>query len=240
MEELQYDTPEFDPSVGRCHMKLTAQLCVAPNARIESLTGKAGGLNQGLWALHDSSQALILKLIKKHRVHPMVPTETENFLRLSREYPALLHERGLAFPLKIFRCRGPSGNKTHDLVVMRRAGGQSFSEVINRKWKTRQISELMQDFEDAGCFLANMHNKYGLQHGDFQPNNLFYDEANKQFTMIDVADLAPSSTMLIQEGDVEHFSKGVRLLASCLGDQLQADGLRYFKAGYSRCRRANC
>jgi hypothetical protein len=234
VDNLQYDTPEFDPSAQICKSQLAGHLGLAPNARIEALMGHAGGLNMGMWSVTDSSQALILKLIKCQRHHPMIPTETESFLKLSREYPALLNDRDVAFPLRIFRCRGPAGNTTHDLIVMRRASGESFSDVITRKWNSKNASELMQYFEAAGSFLGAMHAKYGLQHGDFQPNNLFYDEATKQFTMIDIADLAPSSYMVIQEGDVEHFCKGVRLLAKCLGEQLHIDGLRYFKAGYNR------
>lgn len=237
VDDLDYDTPECDPTAPKCHRQLVGLLGLACDARIEPLLGQAGGLNKGLWAVSGSSQALILKLVGSQRSHPMLPTETESFLKLYREYPSLLHDRELAFPLKIFHCRRCGGNATHDLIVMRKAPGESFSDVISRKWKGGRASELMVHFEAAGSFLASIHNRYGLQHGDFQPNNLFYDEATNHFTMIDLADLGPNSFM-VQESDVEHFCKGVGLLASVLGDQLQVDGLRHFQAGYSKIRPA--
>jgi hypothetical protein len=236
IEELQYDTTEFDLSSPKCHRQLAFFLGLSKNARIEALVGQAGGLNQGLWAVHSSSQELICKLINTQRSHPMLPTETECFTRLAREYPNLLNDRDLAFPLKIFHCCRSGGTTTHDLIVMRRAPGESFSDIVSRKWKGGRLSELMTHFEAAGVFLASIHNRYGLQHGDFQPNNLFFDEATNQFTMIDIADLASSTQMMVQEGDVEHFCKGIQLLASVLGEQVHIDGLRHFQAGYNKNR----
>mmetsp|Transcript_19110 Transcript_19110/g.30668 ORF Transcript_19110/g.30668 Transcript_19110/m.30668 type:complete len:541 (+) Transcript_19110:41-1663(+) len=234
IDDLQYDTPEFDPASPKCLRQLVLLLGLSRSARIEPLVGHAGGLNKGLWAVHGSSEALILKLVNSQRSHPMLPTETECFVKLAREYPSLSQDRDLAFPLKIFHCRRRGGSVTHDLIVMRRAPGESFSDLVSRKWKGGRAMELMNHFDAAGCFLASIHNRYGLQHGDFQPNNLFYDEATNRFTMIDVADL--SSSMVITESDVDHFCKGVRLLASVLGDQLHIDGLRRFQAGYGKTR----
>lgn len=233
VEDLLFDTTDFDPSVCRVKLQLASKLGLGQNARLEALANNGGGLNHGIWTLQDSSQSLMLKRVPSQRHHPMIPTESESFQKLARDFPSLLHDRDLAFPLKIFRCRGPASQKAYDLIVMRKAPGKIFSDVINRKWKSRQISELMQDFEALGSFLANVHNKYGLQHGDFQPSNIFFEEASKRFTMIDLADLAPQSSM-VQESDVEHFCAGLRLLAKCFGDQLQSEGSRHFKAGYGK------
>lgn len=216
-------------------LQLASKLGLAQNAKVEALKSNGGGLNHGIWTFCDISQVLMLKLVPSQRHHPMVPTECEGFLRLAREYPSLLHDQDLAFPLRIFRCQGPSGQKTHDLIVMRKAAGEIFSDIINRRCRNQQVSELMQDFEALGGFLANIHNKYGLQHGDFQPSNIFFDEASRHFTMIDVADLAPQSTM-VQESDVEHFCAGLRLLAKCFGDRLHSEGSWHFKAGYGKLR----
>jgi serine/threonine protein kinase len=235
IEELQYDTPELDLSSPMCHRQLVLFLGLNRNARIEPLLGHAGGLNKGLWAVHGSSESLILKLVNSQRSHPMLPTETESFTKLAQQYPNLIHDRELAFPLKIFHCRRCGRNITHDLIVMRKASGESFSDLVSRKWKSGHVPELMNHFHAAGCFLARIHSRHGLQHGDFQPNNLFYDEATNQFTMIDIADLSPNSLM-VTESDVDHFCRGVGLLASVLGVQLQIDGLRHFQAGYSKTR----
>jgi hypothetical protein len=236
MEDLQYDTVEFDPAAVRCKLQLTSKLGFTQNARIESFKANCGGQNQGMWSISDASQALMLKLVSSRRHHPAIPTETESFLKLAREYPSLVNDRDLAFPLKIFRCRGPAGRETHDLIAMRKACGECFTDVIFRKWQSRRSTELMQDFEALGCFLANVHNKYGLQHGDFQPSNVFYDEASGHFTMIDIADLAPLNSSLVRDGDVEHFLEGLRLLARCHGEQLRSEGARRFKAGYAKSR----
>lgn len=236
---MQYDVPVFDPTSVRCKLQLADKLGVAQNARIERLNGISGGQNHGVWRLSDSSKILVLKLVRNQRNHPMIPTEGENFVKLAREYPRLVHDRDIAFPLKIFRCRGPSGNNTHDLIVMMEAPGECFTNVINSKWPRRKGSELMNNFEALGSFLANVHKKYGLEHGDFQPSNIFYDEASDHFTMIDVADLSlPGSPFGCQEPDVEHFCSGVRLLARCHGEQFRAEGVRRFKAGYTKCRQS--
>jgi len=236
VEDLQYDTVDFDPAGLRCKHQLTGKLGLSSNARIETLSGNTGGLNQGMWTMSDSAKTLMLKLVRAQRRHPSMPTETEKFMKLARECPNLVHDRDLSFPSKIFRCRGPSGHNTHDLIVMFKAPGQSFTNVINNKCCTRQIPELMEIFEALGSFLANIHNKYGLRHGDFQPSNVFYDEATRHFTMIDIADFAPPGNFGVQESDVEHFCSGVRLLTRMHGEQIQCEGLHRFKAGYSKCR----
>jgi len=229
---------DFDPAACRCKLQLAGKLGVSQNARVEPLTVHSGGMNSGMWTLCDSSQALMLKLVSSQRHHPMIPTETESFLKLATEYPNLVDDKDFTFPLKIFRCRGPAGHTTHDLIVMRKASGECFTDVINRKWKGRRVSELMQDFEALGSFLANIHNKHGLQHGDCQPSNIFYDEATGHFTMIDIADLASRSACKVQESDVEHFCAGVRLLSRCHGDLLHSEGSLRFKAGYAKCRQS--
>lgn len=237
VEDLQYTTPEFDPTALRCKLQLAAKLGLNQTARIEALRGHSGGLNQGMWTLCEGSQVLILKLVRSRRHHPAIPTETENFLKLAKDYPSLVHDTDLAFPMKIFHCRGPAGNSNHDLIVMHKAPGETFTNIINRKAYCRQLAELMDHFEALGHFLASFHNMYGLQHGDFQPSNVFFDEATGRFTMIDIADLSPRGAQYgVQESDVEHFCTGARLIARCHGDQLQSEVVRRFQAGYSKCR----
>lgn len=238
VEEVQYDTAEFDPAVLRCKAQLTSKLGLAQTARIEALRTHAGGQNQGIWCISDGSQELMLKLVSSRRHHPAVPTETESFLKLAKEYPSLAHDSDLAFPLKLFRCRGPAGQNNHDLIAMRKAHGECFTDVIFRKSQSRRSSELMQDLEALGCFLANIHNRYGLKHGDFQPGNVFYDETSGQITMIDISDLAPLNSSKAREGDVEHFVGALRILATCHGEQLHSEGARRLKAGYAKCRQS--
>jgi len=239
VDDLQYSTPEFDPSSIRCKLQLAQKLGLSQNARIEALHGNSGGQNQGMWTMCDGSRPLMLKLVGCQRKYPTLPTETENFMKLAREYPNLVHDRDVSFPLKIFHCRGPTGQNTHDLIAMYKAPGGSFMDVITKKSFSRQIPDLMGNFEAAGLFLAKIHNKYGLQHSDFQPSNLFFDEASGQFTMIDIADLSPRGASGVQETDVQHFCEGVRLLVGChgnAGNQIHTESVRRFQAGYTRLR----
>lgn len=234
VEELLYDTPQFDPSALRCRQQLAAMLGMSEDARIEVLQG--GGLNQGMWTMCDSCQSLVLKLVRSQRTHRSIPTETEKLVELSRSYPNLVHDRDVSFPLKIFLCRGPRGQSTHDLIAMHKAPGECFMNVINRKCFSRKIPELMDNFEALGCFVANIHNKYGLRHGDCQPSNIFFNEATGQCTLIDIADLSPPGQNGVRESDVEHFCNGVRLVTRCHGHQVASEGTRRFQAGYARHR----
>lgn len=237
VEDLQYSSADFDPTAMKMKLQLASVLGLSQTARIEALMGNAGGQNFGTWTFCDGSQSFILKAVRCQRHHAAIPTETENFLKLARDYPSLVHDEDLAFPVKIFRCRGPTGNNTHNLIAMRKAPGECFTNIINMKCYMRQIPQLMDTFEAAGRFVANLHNKYGLKHGDCQPSNIFLNEANGKFTMIDLSDLSPGGAAYgPTETDVEHFCGGVRLLTRCHGEQIQSEALRRFKAGYMMCR----
>jgi hypothetical protein len=239
VEDLHYSTADFDPSAMGMKLQLASALGLDQTARMEAMRGNVGGQNFGAWTFSDGSQSFILKAVRCQRHHAAIPTETENFLALAGEYPSLVHDEDLAFPVRIFRCCGPRGNNTINLIAMRKALGECFTNIINMKCYARQIPQLMDTFEAAGHFIANLHNKYGLKHGDCQPSNIFLDEASGKFTMIDVSDLSPRGVAHgVTETDVDHFCGGVQLITRCHGDQISSQAVQRFKAGYMKCRPA--
>jgi len=159
-----------------------------------------------------------------------VLTEAENCLKISREHPSVINDPVVAFPLKIFSCLDPGGAKRYDLLVMRRVRGERFAELIARKWYGKQIPHLFRIMEELGACLGGFHSRYGVQHGDFQPSNIFYDEETGAVALIDVGGMGVPTT----ESDVEHFAKSLRLLSDVYGTRLSTEGLRHFERGYAK------
>jgi len=198
------------------------------------MQGFNGGQNQGLWVLQDGQRTLILKLVEGKRRHQAMPTEAEHFVKLGRQCPALRSDPDLAFPIKVFGCRSASGTKHHDLIAMLKAPGRSFAETIAQKWHERKTQQLMQIFEAFGRFLAGIHDRYNMQHGDLQPSNIFYDDATGYFTLIDIGGMDNESSSASLDSDIEHFGESLRMLARGLqAPDLFAEGVRHFAAGYA-------
>mmetsp|Transcript_17338 Transcript_17338/g.40412 ORF Transcript_17338/g.40412 Transcript_17338/m.40412 type:complete len:956 (+) Transcript_17338:96-2963(+) len=231
-DELQMGQPTFDPSLPSLHAQLTAKLKVSKNSSIEALQGFKGGLNEGVWIVSDpvsSSPDFVLKLVRCHRIAPTVLTEAENFMEIAKNYPSIMHDPSIAFPVKIFACFAPDGVKKHDLITMHRCPGSRFAEVIATKWYGKQLPALMTLFERLGACLREYHNHYGnCQHGDFQPSNVFCDEETGRICLIDCGGMGVPT----METDVEHFSKSIRLLSDAYGPNLLQDGIRHFEEGY--------
>jgi len=231
VEELTYAGPHLDPTSPALKSELLSKMNIDPNSVIELLR-QEGGQNQGLWALHSPSETLILKLVSGQRQHPCLPTEAEQYIKIARERPSIMLDRALTFPLKIFKCYRQGSDARHDLVVMRKAPGDLFSDVIGRKWRAGQVVELMSAFEALGRFLAGVHSRHdGMQHGDCTPSNMFYDEATGTFTLVDVSDFGPQSWKS-RESDVERLLRGIELMSVGLGAQLYSEGRRRFESGY--------
>lgn len=227
----------FDPSQPSTRSQLIAQLSAGPTATIQEMRGFRGGLNEGVWFLSDpaSDSQYVLKLVRGSRLDQSLLTESENFQKIAREYPAVTSDPAVAFPVRVLAVVGPAGAKKLDLIVMRRARGERLAEVIARKWYGGQVQALMHVLEKTGLCLGEFHARYGgVQHGDFQPSNLLYDEERDSLVMIDVGGMGVPTTV----GDVAHFSNSVRLLAETYGASLCTDGLRRFEQGYARASAA--
>jgi len=233
VEELLFSGTPFDPTVPLVRTLILEKLKAPKNATIVQLR-QEGGLNEGMWVLSSSSGSLILKLVPHERRHPLMPSEAEQFVKLARDHPAMIDDAALAFPIKIFGCREQGREKPSlDLIVMRKAPGLCFSDVIGRRWFLNQRVELMRELHALGSFLADVHVRHNMQHGDFTPSNVFYDEATGVFTMVDVSDFGPQVWDSL-ENDVQRFGKGIQMLSKCqcYGEQLYLEGRPQFEAGY--------
>jgi hypothetical protein len=238
--ELQIGAGAFDPLQPALRAQLLSKLgCVGCHAVIEEMQGFRGGLNEGVWFISKASphlsmsQELVLKLVRGRRIDQHLLTEAENFIKIFREHPSVASDPILAFPAKLLSCVGPGGVKRFDLITMRKIRGDRLAELIARKWYGGQVAQLMHILEKLGACLAGFHGRYGnSQHGDFQPSNVLYDEERDALAFIDVGGMGVPTT----EGDVEHFSRSIRLLADSYGARLATDGLRHFEQGYAAGR----
>jgi serine/threonine protein kinase len=234
VEELSFSGP-FDPIKPAVRTQIFTKLSTAKNATIVQLR-QEGGLNEGLWVLSGASGNFILKLVPHDRRHFMMPSEAEQFLKLVRDHPAMSDDPALAFPLKIFYCRDQERDKLiHDLIVMRKAPGHSIADIIGRRWFMNKKVELMRELYALGAFLAEVHARHHMQHGDFTPSNVFYDEVSGAFTMVDLSDFGPQFWES-SESDVERFCVGIDMLAKCYGEQLRCEGKQHFVRGYQESK----
>jgi hypothetical protein len=180
-------------------------------------------LNDGVWTLKGHGQDLILKLVTSSR------QEGDKVLQLSAHHPDMLNDSLLAFPMQVARCVGADGTHRYDLIVMRRAQGARLGDYIGEKWYGGKSDSVMRLFQKLGSCLRKFHCRYrNSQHGDFQPSNIFYDEASDKFTLIDVADIGSHNA------DKKHFLKSLEILSRAYGAKFLSDASRAFESGYQR------
>jgi len=224
----------FNPARPALRAQLLEKLQRPQNASIAAMQGFRGGLNEGVWFVTCAGQEdLVLKLVRCRRIAPNILTEAENFQKLSREHANAFRDPLLALPFKIFSCVGRGGMKVNDLIVMRRVPGERLAEWIARKWHTAQLAHIWQLFERLGARLAEYHCRYcEVQHGDFQPSNIFYDEETDDLCFIDMGGMGVPTT----ETDIEHFVKSLNLLSQSYDQQAAVEGEFHFKQGYQRAR----
>jgi len=236
VEEILFVGRPFDPTNPLVRRQLFDRLGMPCTATVVQLK-QEGGLNEGMWVLASPTGSLILKLVPHQRRHHLMPTEAEQFRRLAREHPSVYEDKALAFPIKIFACREQSRDiASHDLLVMRKAPGTCFSELICHRWTFNQKAELWRDLRALGAFLADVHRRHqNMQHGDFTPSNVFFDEATRSFTLVDLGDFGPQVWDAV-ESDVERFHKGLKLLSQCYGAEFFTEGFRNFQSGYKERR----
>lgn len=207
----------------------------ATSGTVEKLTGFQGGLNSGIWILHEASnidsppQDWILKVVTATKKASNLPTEAQNILRLANEHPGMLSDPLLAFPTAILSCVGVARAKTHDLLVMRKARGERLCEVFARKLHSGQRSECWRIIEKVGVATASIHWRYAnMQHGDLQPANIFWDESSGHITVLDIGGMGIATC----DDDVQHFARALHLLATSYGSDFERDGMAAFQRGY--------
>lgn len=233
VEDLSFSGLPFDPTVPALKALIFEKLAAASNSTMVQMR-QDGGMNDGMWLITSGSGSLIVKLVPHERRHAQMATEAEQYQKLVASHPSMIDDPALAFPIKIFHCREQNSQKTSfDLIVMRKAAGKCFSEVIARRWFMNQKAELWKELYAIGSFLADVHARLNnMQHGDFTPSNVFYDEAAGTFTMVDLSDFGPQEYRNT-ETDVERFCSGLQMVSKCFGDQFYTEGKRTFEAGYN-------
>lgn len=237
VENLQFEGSSCDPTVEPLRSRILTRLeplgVVASSCQIEFLEN-GGGFNEGTWFLNGNSRqgTLVLKLVKTNRRHPMLPTDVENFKAIIQRHPNIINDHALSFAIKIFHCVGPGENWSHDLIVMRKAPGHGFNATVCTKCALGQVESLMKDMESLGCLLAQVHSVYGMQHGDLQPSNIFHDEANGWFTLVDCGGMGPNP--YAHDDDLQHLIEGIALITQHMGEEFQGDVKRHLEASYSQ------
>lgn len=233
---LFWEGEVFDPTVQPLKSQVLAQLevlGVSASCEIEELQN-VGGCNEGMWRVYGESRqgTLVLKLVTTKRTHALLPTDVENMTAIIQRRPSIVNDHALTFPIKIFHCGGPGDDWSHDLIVMRKAPGQGLDATIAQKCAQGEVESLMQDLRSLGELLAQIHAVYGMQHGDLQPSNVFHDEPNGWFSLIDCGGMAPQP--YADEDDVQHLVKGIALITSRMGEEFQADVKSNLEASYAQ------
>lgn len=236
MEELRLDGYQFDPFNPRTRSLLQAKLGFAENSTIEACKDNSGSFNLGVWNVFSKeTNGLVLKLVDNNRRHHTRATDAEKFEKLRRQCPNLVGEFSMSFPVHIFQLRAANGQRQKDLIVMRKAPGLQLTNILFHKYHANELTDLLRIFKEFGTFMATIHRVYkGMQHGDCQASNIFYDESSREFTLIDVADFGYEDKMAVGgDDDVEHFAAGLISLSQHYGKDLMVECTKLFRAGYS-------
>eukprot|EP00403_Amphidinium_massartii_P002682 CAMPEP_0178379138 /NCGR_PEP_ID=MMETSP0689_2-20121128/4785_1 /TAXON_ID=160604 /ORGANISM="Amphidinium massartii, Strain CS-259" /LENGTH=562 /DNA_ID=CAMNT_0019999225 /DNA_START=14 /DNA_END=1698 /DNA_ORIENTATION=- len=232
--KLQVGAGPCDPALPQIAAEVLEKLGAPEDTTVEQLKDNYGGMNLGVWELrHKSSELdLIMKSVKSERTHANLPTETEVLVQTCQRFPCMVTDASLCFPTKIFMCYGPDGRPQADLMVMRRAKGEQLSTVISQKIFEGRVEDLMDIVEKVGTCLGRFHSNYdGLQHGDLQPSNIYYDEESGEVNLIDLGRIGVSTN---EQHDLVHFIKSLDMLSKSYGHDLTTSGMVRLKAGYAK------
>lgn len=184
----------------------------------------------GIWFVQCGSEDLVLKLVKHDSSRPSALREADCVERLFREHPDIVHDASVAFPCKILHLLGDGGARRFDLIVMDRAPGQMLANAIGDKWRGGCVAELMAILEKVGSCLSTFQKRYGKNHGDMAPQNVFYDDRSGRVTLIDIGGMGCKT----DSTDVEHFTRSLRQLAPFYGPQLATEGVQRFQTGHAQ------
>jgi len=161
---------------------------------------------------------------------PAELVEAETLVRLHREHPSIAKDASVAFPHKILHIIGADGLRCYDLIAMQRVPGQALALTIGDKWYSGRADELMKIFEHVGACLCHFHKRYGgKQHGDYHPQNIFYDDATGAVTLIDLGGMGGVTDC----SDRERLAKVAIQMSSAYGPKFQ-EVVRFFERGYTQ------
>jgi len=218
VEDMWIDLDEFDITCRDLRLQLLTKLGFKEHGDLEALRDSTGACKNGVWHLSTiDSPGLVLKLVETCENQSVSIMDVERFAKIQARFPEIVKELAFAFPVKILQLRGPLGNRLKDLIVMRRAPGESLELIIHRKAQAGEIAAIFDILRQFGTFLRTVHQVYnGMQHGNCQPSKVFYDEKCKNFTLIDVVDLG------FGPNDVDEFAAALNTLSGNYGSELAA------------------
>jgi len=237
VEELKTTSSAFDPCQPQQRLQLLKKLGLPESSVIEKMEDNCGSFNDGIWSVSETNAlGYVLKLVPAQRAHLHRTTDTEKYLKVQSQCPNIVSELSMSFPLKILQLKGPSGARVSDLIVMRKAPGQQLTfQMVCAIKHGGSVPAMLDVMGKFGKSLKKIHRDYkGMQHGDCQASNIFYDEDSGQFTLIDVADFGYDPKMA-QGGDddVGCFIAGLRTLSTWYGQSIIEDCVQRFQAGYN-------
>jgi len=198
------------------HPGTKQQLMYLLGARAIDVTAVEGysGSSDGMWVISDPEQRFAPAVVELHSAgsaHPSSCSEAKGFKSLARAHPGLERDSTVAFPLKIFTCLSAYGEGQGELTITRQAPGQVLADLIPAMYDASHAAreDLFSLFEDTGRQLRSFHDRYGKQHGNFQPENVFVDLSERSITFVGLGCMASS----LASDDVVRFGEGLRLLS---------------------------
>lgn len=231
----------FNPFLPQLRSRLLDALGASPASQFKEFKGcyaedtnktiwfNAGNSNEGIWFMQDCDEEFVLKLVKANAQNFTQCSESDHFQRLYQEMPYIVNDLSVGFPIKIFKIVGPRGVRQYDLHIMRRVPGRSLETIIEGYWKNGRKQELKNIFRRVGEFVRHFHERYNsTQHNDVGPQNIFFDEATEQVSIIDLGMMGFSLT----KNDCQVFASYVHSLVKTYGPEI-LKGVTYFDQGYS-------
>jgi hypothetical protein len=203
------------------------------------VTNAGGGQNSGVFSMNLGTAGLqafgvaevVLKLTSGVRKNHFLDTEAENLAKVAAAHPGIRDDSLVAFPIKVLDVHtGVGPQPQFNLFVMPAAKGQRLTDWQGLKMSRRCTQEVCENLRALGRVLKEFHTRYGckLNHADFTPANVHYDDATKKFTFVDLGGLGTNVT----EGDLEHFCKSIQIMGCTYGPQYVAQAQQALKQGY--------
>jgi len=193
------------------------------------------GSSNGMWVVRDLDQILgpaVVELRSAESADASSRSEADRFTVLARAHPELERDPAVAFPLKILACLSAYGEGQGQLIVTRQAPGQVLAGLVSAMYDAGDDArkELLKVFEGVGRQLRSFHDRYGKQHGDFRPENVFVDVSDGlRITFVELGGMTSS----LASEDALLFGEQLRLLSpDCAPPPFLTRCYRHFERGY--------
>lgn len=179
-----------------------------------------------------------MKLVPSRRKYLTLPTEVENLKHLASTVPAMRTDPSVAFPVKLLDCVPKFGQQTQNLIIMPRALGVRLGDWVGLAVARGHTEAIARTMETLGRDLRLFHERYGRQHADFQPSNVFLgwlsgsrepETEHGSNVFIDIGGVGTP----VGETDQVHFLKALELLGKAYGQPFVQLSTEAFEKGYA-------